>query len=206
MNKWLILSISFVILIGCQKISALSPTSTPLPGWQTLTSDLLIKGNSFPDGWSLQRNWPDGSLTDPTINHVVRSWYDGHSGGSDQSIWRAYSLEDARTWYIEVVEKYTGLGVTPNAFTTLEPLVTPAEIKFSSQIADEFIFLCGTVDRPICEVVARYRNYVVLLEADWKRVEIDGKETSGLTIEEFELLVIEMDTVFIEFFAEFPSP
>ena len=140
------------------------------------------------------------------INHVYRSWWNPAEphGSADQAIWRSYSITNAQDWYAKAVREYTGLAITPNAYTTLEPLFTPAEIEFRSQVADEFLVLCGVINHPICEAAALYRNYTVIVSVDWRRVGADGTETSGLTLEEFETALIEMDAVFAEFLAANP--
>jgi hypothetical protein len=63
--------LSFLILVaGCQTIIAPESTATPLPAWRSLVSDLLLEDDVLPQGWARERDHPQGSLTDPTINHV----------------------------------------------------------------------------------------------------------------------------------------
>ena len=205
----LISTVSFLTLVGCHTIIAPVPTPTLLPGWQSLVSDLLLEDDALPEGWSRIRNHPRGSLTDSTINHVYRSWWneaEGSSGKVQQHIWRAYSIVDAKEKYAELRQSPVLLSrFTPSPYDFYVEFCTPPEIGFQSQVADEFYLVCGWRGVAYCEVVARYRNYVIDMRLA-REAECEGHVTHGLTYPEIETVVRAMDARFEQFFAGLSMP
>ncbi len=203
--KFVLATLVVIVLMCCRPIPIWAPTPTPLPGWRSLVSDLLVEDNAFPEGWARMRDHPKGSLTDPTINHVYRSWWNakqGH-GKAEQAIWRAYTIEDARKKYIQLRRQSTLLPIyTPAPWEFYVEFKPPPEIGFRSQIADEFYLACGWRDVAKCYVIARYRNYVtymvLMLEAEYA-----GHVSHGLTYPEIEAVVRAMDAKFAEAMKEF---
>ncbi len=197
-SKLTFLMICSVLLLGCGVLSL--PTPTPLPGWRSLTSDLLLEDDAFPEGWTRIRDWPVNSLTDVTINHVYRSWWGGEVSNweVEQVIWRAYSIKDAEEYY---AKRRQGQFAPPSG--TLAPydlyveFVPPEEIAFKSQDADEFYLACGWWTWAYCEVVARYHNYVVEMQFDLE-AEHEGEVSHGMTYAEIESIIRAMDAEFSE--------
>jgi len=209
MKAKIILPVSLLILmVGCQILAAPEPTPTPLPGWRSLTSDLLLEDGAFPEGWARIRTMPIDSLTDPTINHVYRSWWGASKGEGkvQQAIWRAYTTSAAEERYTELRQGQFYLLSTPPPSDFYVPFETPDEIDFHSQVADEFYLACGWRIWARCEVVARYRNYVVDLNLELE-TEYEGHISHGLTYAEIEDAARAMDTKFEETMERFyPSP
>jgi hypothetical protein len=203
-----ILTLFFLVLMmSCQAIVAPDPTPTPLPGWRSLVSDLLIEDDIFPKGWVRTRDHPQGSLTDRTINHVYRSWWGEAEGAGkvEQAIWRAYTVADAEKKYADLRQSQFYAHRTPSPpefFVAFEP---PDEINFRSQIADEFYIACGWRIWARCEVIARYCNYVVDMRLD-QEAEREGHVTHGSTYTEIEAMVRAMDAKFAEAMGEFYPP
>jgi hypothetical protein len=200
MKPKLILTLSLLVLmISCQPIMAPEPTPTPLPGWRSLVSDLLVEDDVFPRGWARIRDHPQDSLTDRTINHVYRSWWGKAEGTGkvEQTIWRAYTIASAQELYAELRQSQFYVHRTPSPpdfFVAFEP---PDEIDFQSQIADEFYLACGWRIWARCEVIARYCNYVVDMRLD-QEAEHEEHVTHGLTYAEIEAVVRVMDAKFAE--------
>lgn len=185
---------------GCQLVL---PTPTPLPGWRSPVSELMVDDSAFPQDWRVL--FPADTQTDPTVNHVGRRW--GHASGADaeQNIWRAYTISDAEKKYAELI----GAGVYkprltdyPGFFVQFKP---PAEISYQSQIADEFNLACGWDDVAQCIVLARYRNYVVQIRVDHEAA-IDGRQSDGLTDAEIEAVIEAMDAKFAAKLDVLPTP
>lgn len=205
-----VLGLLSLLLSGCQVITRLAAEPTPLPGWRTsLVTGLLLGDNAFPDGWARIRDMPAGSLTDVTINHVYRSWWDQAEDCclAEQGIWRARTVEDARDKYAELRQiPLFSVGYTPSPYDYYVEFTPPDEIDFQSHIADEYYLACGWAVWASCEVMARYRNYVVELRLDLE-AQREGHTTQGLTYEEIEDVVAAMDARFAEAMAEFyPAP
>lgn len=186
------------LLAGC---AWLRSTATPPPGWRSPVSELLVDSSAFPEEWHLLSE----ADTDPTVNHVARRW--GHMSGAkgEQAIWRAYTVGDAERKYNELRQSqfqpreplYPG-----TIFVKFEP---PAEIDFHSQIADEFYLACGWWGWAYCQVVARYRNYVVYMSLD-QQADHEGTHTDGLSYAEIEVIVRAIDTKFVESLDSLPTP
>jgi hypothetical protein len=182
-----------IIMIGCQAIPIWGPTSTPLPGWRSPGSELLVDDSAFPEGWVREREFP--KTPDPTINHVY--------GGTDQAIWRAYTIEDAKKRYTELRQQSMLLpNFTPSPWDFYIEFKPPPEIGFRSQIADEFYLACGWLYGAQCHVIARYRNYVTYTSLDLE-TEYEGRVSHGLTYPEIEAVVRAMDAKFAEAMEEF---
>jgi hypothetical protein len=205
------LSLLLLLLLGCNAVSPFQPTPTPLPGWRVLVSDLLIEDGIFPVGWTRIRDWPLDSLSDVTINHVYRSWWGEAAdvGKVEQSIWRAFTIADAKALYAELRQSQFGLTRTPNPALPDEiniPYQSPAEIQYQSAVADEYYLACGWSGFPRCVALARYRNYVAEIITDWQTIGPDGRQRDGLTYTEVENVIMAMDAKFSEFLATLPSP
>jgi hypothetical protein len=202
MKSKLVIAIFVTIVVaGCQVTSMWEPTPTPLPGWRSPVSALLVEDESFPEGWVCEREFPD--TPDPTINHVYRSWYDETEdwGKAEQAIWRAYTTEDAREKYAELRQMPQLLPhYTPGPYEFYAEFKPPPEIDFQSQIADEFYLACGRRNGFQCRVIARYRNYVSYMRL-YLEIEYEGRTREGLTYQEIEVVVRAMDAKFADFLA-----
>jgi len=196
-----------IILVGCRAISVWKPTPTPPPGWRSPVSALLADDSAFPEGWVREREFPD--TPDPTINHVYRSWWNkarGTSGGADQAIWRAYTIEDAQEKYDELRRQPMLLqSYTPSPWDVYVEFKPPPEIGFRSRIADESYLACGWLYGAECHVIARYRNYVTYMALNLE-AEYAGHVTYGLTYPEIEAVVRAMDAKFAEALETLPTP
>jgi len=180
------------------------PTPTPLLGWRLPVSGLFVDEYAFPEGWLVE--FPEDTVTDPTVNYVYRSWGCGHiSGTVDQQIWRAYTTSEAKDKYTELRDSQFQPSRSLHPSTTFIEFEPPSEISFRSQIADEFYLACGWWDWAYCQVVARYRNYVVLMRLA-REAECEGHVTHGLTYPEIETVVRAMDARFEQFFAGLSTP
>lgn len=211
MNKKLFLVIFVATMtMGCGIIPVWNPTPTPLPGWRSPVSALLVDDSAFPKGWVRVREFP--VTPDPTINHVYRKWWGEQwrdSRTADQAIWRAYTIEDAQ-------EKYNELRRQPMLLQSYTPepwddiyieFKPPPEIRFRSQVADEFYLACGWLYGAECHVIARYRNYVTYMTLDLE-AEHKGHISHGLTYPQIEVVIRAMDAKFTkaikEFYPSFP--
>jgi hypothetical protein len=193
--------LAIVVLVGCTLSTSPDQQETPLPGWRVLVSNLLLDDEAMPDGWSRIRDWPKGSLTDTSINHVYRSWWGEAEGIGkiEHAVWRAYSIDDAKDFYAELRhDQYDPLR-TPSSSQIYIAYKTPTEIQYSSQVADEYYLACGWSGFPRCVAIARYRNYVSEIIADWETIGPDGELREGLTFDEIEELIKNMDEKFLEF-------
>lgn len=202
MNTQLRLTLTLFLVIS---LAGCASTLTPLPGWRSPVSELFVDESVFPEGWHI--DFPEDTASDPTANHVGRSWGRvGVSGTVAQGIWRAYTAADAERKYAELHKSQfqpNGPLYPDTVFIEFEP---PAEIRFQSQIADEFYLACGWWGVAYCGVVARYRNYVVYMRLE-REAEYEGHVSEGLTYPEIEAVVKAMDTEFAEAMETFyPSP
>lgn len=203
--RWITIFL-FLALAGCQVFQVRGTETTSLPGWRSLVSDLLVEDDALPKGWARIRDLPQGSLTDQTINHVYRSWWDETRGDGkgDQAIWRAYTIEDAKERYTELRQQSMfRADFTPSPGDLYVAFKSPPEIDFHSEIADEFFLACGWLYEAQCHVISRYRNYVTFLSLDLES-EYQGNITVGLTYSEIELVMRAMDAKFVEFLRSFP--
>ena len=178
----------------------ISVTATPLLGWRSPVYELLVDDTAFPQDWTV--DFPQDTSTDPTANHIWRTW--GHISGAkaEQAIWRAYSIADAQKKYDELQSQFRlSRPSDPDAiFVELKP---PTELGFQSQLIDEMYLACGWVHTAYCIVVARYRNYVTDIRMDFQ-AEHEGIRSNGLTYEQIENIVIAMDAKFTDFLTAFP--
>lgn len=180
------------------------PTPTPPPGWRSPVSELFVDESAFPEGWQI--DFPEDATMDPTINHIAREWGRKEiSGTAFQSLWRAYTVADAERKYSELRASQFEPSRPLYPGTTFVPFEPPAEIDFQSQVADEFYLACGWWGEAYCEVVARYRNYVVALRLE-REAEHEGHVTYGLTYPEIEDVIRAMDAKFAEALDSFPTP
>lgn len=177
---------------------------TPPPGWRSRVSDLLAEESAFPRHWVVLHS--EDTSTDPAVNHVVRRWgRPGTPGTVTQAIWRVYTVSRARSKYEELRNSQfrPSRPLPPGTvFVQFEP---PSEFSFQSQTADEFYLACGWWDTAYCEIIARYRNYVVDMRLE-REAELDGHRTYGLTSSEIEAVVKAMDAKFEQFFASLSTP
>ena len=182
--------------MGCRSLR-ITPTSTPPPGWRIPVSGLFIDTPSFPENWEVSFSTPRERPDDPTVNHVGREWYHLVSGDAWQSIWRAYSVSDAEELYEELRTSQFAPNSTLEADIEFEDFAPPEQIRFTSQIADEYYFACGVWGFTYCEMVARYRNYVTEVHLPLK-AGTDSKV--GLSYEQIEPVLIDMDRQFVDLF------
>jgi len=191
-------------MLACNVIPAFKPKPTPLPGWRSSVSALLVDDTAFPDGWVREREFPD--TPDPSINHVYRQWWwkARGDGASNQAIWRAYTIVDAKEQYTELRQQSMFRpDFTPSPGDLFIAFKSPPEISFRSEIADEFFLACGWLYEAQCHVISRYRNYVTFLSLDLES-EYQGYTTVGMTYSEIESVVRAMDAKFVEFLSEYP--
>ena len=203
-----ILAVVILCAIGvsCNSpLASLFPTATPLPAWRTPIEYLFLTEEDLPQDW--ESNFP-GPIPkpDPTINVNAREFYKvgHHSTLVYQTIWRAYTIKDARKLYLDrrKNEFRTPQQPIPEYHTYCE-FVPPSDITFKSQVADEFYLACGTWDISYCEVLARYRNYVTILRIDIE-TECNSEHHEGLTYLDTERIIRAMDARFEEFLQENP--
>jgi hypothetical protein len=193
-----------VLAVGCKDLETSRLGPSP-PGWRSPVAELLLDETDLPEGWQGDLEFPEGRITDPTINHAAQEWWNPEKGsaGIMQSIWRAYTIEDAQEKYAELRQSPVLLSrFTPSPYDYYVEFHPPSEISFQSQIADEFYIACGWIVWPYCEVVVRYRNYVVDMRLDLE-TEDEGRATHGLTYEEIETAIEAMDAKFAEALEEF---
>ena len=180
------------------------PTPTALPGWRSPVSELFVDESALPAGWKIGS--PAGTTTDPTINHLAREWYhEGCSGGVFQSIWRAYTAGAAAGKYDGLRDSQFNFGPPADPGAAFIPLKPPEEIDFQSEAADEFYLACGWSTWAYCELVARYRNYVVEMRLDLQ-AEYEGQVHCGLTYPEIEAAIRAMDAKFAWALETLPTP
>jgi hypothetical protein len=155
-----------------------------------------VDESALPRGWKIDS--PAGTTTDPTVNHLAREWYhEGCSGGAFQSIWRLYTADAAAGKYANLRDSQFDLGPPADPSAAFVPLKPPQEIDFHSQVADEYYLACGWSTWAFCELIARYRNYVVELRLDLQ-AEYQGQVHCGLTYPEAEAVIRAMDVKFAE--------
>ena len=199
-NTIIILFLS--LLIACSATKQLESQGFPLPGWRSLVSCLLLDDDALPSGWARIRDLPKNSLTDPTINHVYRSWWGEKQGYGkvEQSIWRSYSIVDAQDFFQELLGN-SFPKITPSTEPEIIepdnlyiPFRTPNAINYKDMKADELYIACGWKADPYCIAIARYRNYNVEVSADWETIDpIDGTTSKGLSLEEIEKILEAVD-------------
>ncbi len=179
----------FMLLASCGLFR--SPTPTPLPGWRSPVSELFVDESAFPEGW--KSGSPEGTIIDPTVNHVTQEWgHPGVAGTVRQSIWRGYTAADVQDKYDELRKTQFAPSRPLYPGTLYVPFDPPTEIAFQSQVADQFYLACGWWGNAYCEVIARYRNYVVELWLD-REAEYEGHISHGLTYPEIEAVIRAMD-------------
>lgn len=191
-----ILSTLALIITACQL-----PWQQDPSGWRSPVSELFIDESAFPEDWEI--SFPEKIVTDPTTNHVGRTWISPEGSIANQGIWRAYTIAAAKRRYAELVENFVHPPTTPlpeEDYVAFEP---PNEIDFQSQTVDKFYFACGWRKTAHCVMIARYRNYVTLMSLD-REVKLNEHHTTGLTDPEIEMVLRGMDTKFEQFFA-FPA-
>lgn len=110
-------------------------------------------------------------------------WLDDDGGLVYQSIWRAYTIEDAKRKFNQVKQEWY------ESNQTLIPAI-------NSTKADEFYIACGGTRSPRCVASARYRNYIVALAADLSGTIGDYTQDEGLTYAEIEILIRDIDKIF----------
>jgi len=203
--KALSLTLVSVFCVSCNSLFAITRAhSTPLPGWDSPIDDLFLTLDDLPAGWQSKSAIPI-TKADPTINVNSRDWYQvGSSISVYQIIWRASTIENAQTRYVDRIENEFRTPQTPvPSYRTFSEFTTPSEISFRSKVADEFYVVCGWSDLSYCEVVARYRNYVTILRMDAKS-QCENKTAEGLSYSEIGKIIMAMDGHFEKFLTENP--
>ncbi len=178
------------------------------PGWRTPVAELLLDESDYPDGWYVDFNAPENLFMDPTVNHVDRQLGNPGKGSAYilQSIWRAYTLGDARSKYTELRETPPLVAwFTPSPSDYYVKFQPSTEISFQSKVADEFYVACGWVVWSYCEAVARYHNYVVDLRLPLE-ASSQGHVEQGLTYTEIEKVLEMMDAKFAAFLTTLSAP
>mgnify|MGYP001604200809 CR=1 FL=1 len=187
----LFITIIYLLLTSCQNFFLVTPS--PMPGWRAPVYKMLADDTAFPVGWEPLS--PTDTSTDPTANHVGRRWGDLSPKGSntaEQAIWRAYTVDDAKVKYSELLKnRLNTIQPLPNG-AILVPFAPPMNIKFQSFIANEFYLACGWAYIAYCRITVRYRNYVIDFRID-RKAEYNGVKTGGLTDTEIENLLNNMD-------------
>ena len=195
-----------ILVTGCKGIGLPQSVAPTPPGWRSPVAELMLDASNFPDGWQVDLNSPQDLFMDPTVNHVGRELWNPEKGSAGilQSIWRAYTVGDAKKKYTELRQSPILLArFTPSPYDYYVEFLPPAEISFQSRVADEFYIACGWVEWSYCEVVARYRNYVVDLQLPLE-ANSQGRVRQGLTFTEIEESLEAMDTKFADFLEAFP--
>lgn len=197
---------ALLMITECRGVWSSRPRMPP-PGWRSPVVALLLDESDLPEGWQVDLEFPQGRITDPTINHVAREWWNPHKGsaGIMQSIWRAYTIEDAQRKYNQLRHESILVGTyTPqpwdDVYIEFRP---PEEIEFRSQVADEFYLACGWLEWPHCHVIVRYRNYVTAMTLDLE-AKYEEHVYQGLTYSEIEAIVRAMDAKFADFLRTHP--
>jgi hypothetical protein len=160
-KRSLVLIVILCILICCKSLS-LSPTATPLPGWDNPVSNLFVKISSFPKGWKID-NYKE--VVDPRINQVTRIYWAPSADESQkvmQTIWRAYTTTGAEVKFAELAQEVTSRGWFPRFPSTGSGVVS--EVVFGSKVAEKWGIVCRIDVIPECFYIALYRNYVTEVE------------------------------------------
>ena len=200
-----ILLVLLVFAAGCSVPGFYYRGPSP-PGWRSPVFNLLLDESAFPTGWQIDLEFPKDRIMDPTVNHVGREWWNPNKGsaGVIQSIWRAYSVKDAKEKYTELRRSPILLGsYVPSPYDFYIEFHPPSELRFQSQAADEFYVACGWVIWSYCEAIARYRNYVVAINLDLE-ADYQVDVSQGLTYAEIDKVLEAMDAKFVGFLGSFP--
>jgi hypothetical protein len=203
--SWLLLA---MLVTGCNGAGLPQSVFPTPPGWRSPVAELLLDESDFPDGWQIDFNSPQDLFMDPTVNHVGRELWNPEKGSAGilQSIWRSYTVSDAKKGYTELRQSPLLLArLTPIPEDFYVEFNPPPELSFQSQVADEFYMACGWVVWAHCKVVARYRNYTVELNLALE-AEHQGHISQGLTYIEIEVALKAMDNKFQEFFSSQLTP
>ena len=195
-------AMTLLVVISLPACQLVIPSPIPPPGWRTPVRDLIVGDGAFPLDWTAAMD----TSSDPTVNHVGRIWSNPLGSRVDEGIWRAYTEADAKEKYAELLRQsifHASQSIyVHDYFVQFEP---PTDIVFVSHVADESYFACGWVSLAYCELVARYRNYVVAFQLD-RQVERQGHQSAGLTDKDIETLVTAADVRFAEQFDQLPTP
>jgi hypothetical protein len=192
-----------LVVTSCS--TTVAPTVESPPGWYDDVRELFVGEAAFPDGWRAQLYQETG--VDPRANHVHRRFSNPPIAGIvSQDIWRAYTTVEAERKYDKLRASQFKPSRSLYPGTTFVPFEPPAEISFQSQVADEVYLACGWIGWAFCQVIARYRNYVVYMRLD-REAQFEGNHSSGLTYAEIEAVVGAMDAKFAAVIeASYPSP
>lgn len=194
------ISLASFFVTSCEGIGLSQPN--PPFGWRSPVAELLLGEGAFQNSWQIGLEFPQDHVMDPTTNHVGRELYSPEKGSAyiSQSIWRAYTIKDAKEKYTELRQTLLfSPHFTPSPYDFYVEFRPPSELNYKSQIADEFYMACGWVVWAYCDVVARYRNYSVELNLP---LEANYQEhvSHGLTYAEVETALKVMDSKFEQFF------
>lgn len=188
-----------MLLSSCNGVSTiLKPT--PLPGWRIPVSQLFVDSSVFPDDVTLSYSEPDGKESDSTINHFFREWSGNSSGRIWQNVFRSYKVSEAEEYYDQLRNSMFSVNGTPSPDNYFSEFLPPDEVEFTSQFVDEYYFACGYWDGYNCEMLARYRNYVITLHLPH---EVPGSDDPGLSFSQMKPILENMDQRFVLLFASF---
>jgi len=192
---------SFPLLVACAILICACQATSIKTETPSLVSDLLLEDSALPDGWVRIRDMPATSLSDPSINHVYRSWWGENQGYGkvEQAIWRSISEQKAKDFYNETRLSLLGNPIrTPVPGLVYMPYERSHEISFESDLANEYDYACGWSGKPLCIMVARYNNYTTTLIVEWQTTGLDGVLIKGMDAFEFSKQMSEVDKRFSE--------
>ncbi len=165
--------------------------SSPPPGWNQDVKNLFVEESAFPTGWQAMLELEVDDY--PQNNHVHREFGQANmSGIVSQDIWRAYTERDAQRKFDDLIESQFVPKQPLPSWDFYLPFEPPSEITFQSEFADEFYLACGWWTIAYCQVVARYKNYVVYLRLDHKR-DYGEYHSEGLNYQQMEKIIKAMD-------------
>lgn len=203
MKQTKFLIILLISVISCRLYPFNRGLPTSLPGWRIPVYKLLVEESAFPGGW--ENLYPEKTVTDSTVNRVSKLFgKETESGTVLQTIFRAYTIEDAKNGYESLQSQYTP---TPSPFDEIFMLPEePDEINFTSYTADEWHLGCGWAGLPYCLLTAQYRNYItdIYISLEVEDPKNPGQYTEGLTYEEIEVLLKNVDDKFNTFLEDNP--
>lgn len=195
-------TLAALIAVSCSLLP--EPTPTPLPGWYRDARELLVPESAFPGEWRVHL-YKEANVH-PRANHVHRELGRGNRPGiAVQDVWRSYTTGSAKAHYDELRQGEFHPSEPLPAYAVFIEFEPPTEISVESRVADEFFLACGWWTVAVCKVVARYRNYVVLMRLPHE-AEVDGHHTDGLTYGEIETVVRAMDARFEQFLDSLTTP
>jgi hypothetical protein len=167
-----------------------------------------LSEDALPNSWRVNLEFSQDHFMDPTTNHVGQEWYSPEKGSAyiSQSIWRAYTIKDAKEKYSELRQALLlTQRFTPSPYDFYVEFRPPVELNYESRIADEFYIACGWVVWAYCDVVARYQNYSVELNLPLEAI-FQEHASQGLTYSEIETVLKSLESKYDEFFKSEITP